>query len=257
MIRFFLILCTAFFCSISAQEKLPLDTLKLKEARDLYADDYGNVYIYKNKDFSLTKYDSLGKQLGKMMLTVPFRVQTVQNPLNIPLFSENAQELKFIDQNLNEIQKINFQQKFGFVRLVYAEDLQMLWILDESSKRLLQYNYRTDSILNSFPFTFNVDEVLDILIFENKVYLLGKNYFKVYNLRFDLLFESKVENVKRLRRENDSVLVIAQNSILQYVPNEGFKTIFEDADAKIVDKNSSTYFEIKDNNLYLYRPKND
>ncbi len=51
----------------------------------MLADDYGSLYIYKNKDFSFTKYDSLGKQIGKMMFTVPYKVQTVQNPLNVPI----------------------------------------------------------------------------------------------------------------------------------------------------------------------------
>jgi hypothetical protein len=40
-----------------------------------------------------------------MMLTVPYKVQTVQNPLYVPLFSENAQEMKFVDQNMNEIKE--------------------------------------------------------------------------------------------------------------------------------------------------------
>lgn len=104
------------FCSFSAQKSLPLDTLKLKEAKDMLADDYGNLYVYKNKDFSLTKYDSLGKQIGQMMLTVPFKVQSVQNPLSVPLFSENAQELKFVDQNMNEIQRVDFKQNSGLLK---------------------------------------------------------------------------------------------------------------------------------------------
>ncbi|RTZ49273.1 hypothetical protein EJ377_00740 [Chryseobacterium arthrosphaerae] len=62
-----------------------------------------------------------------------FKVQTVQNPLNVPLFSENAQEMKFVDQNMNEIQRIDFKQKFGFIRMAYAEDLQQLWLLDDST----------------------------------------------------------------------------------------------------------------------------
>jgi hypothetical protein len=40
----------------------------------------------------------------------------VQNPLNIVLFSENVQEIKFIDQNLNEIQTLDLKEKFGFIR---------------------------------------------------------------------------------------------------------------------------------------------
>lgn len=240
------------FCSLSAQKAIPFDSLRLKEAKDMLADDYGNLYIYKNKDFSFTKYDSLGKQIGKMMLTVPFKVQSVQNPLSIPLFSENAQELKFVDQNLNEIQRVDFKQKFGFIRMAYAEDLQQLWLLDDSMKRLIQYNFRNETTINSYPFSTSFDDLIDLLVFENKVYILTKKYFRVYSLKFEKLFETPLENGKRFRRESEFILVITNNSILKYIPEKELVTIFHDPDAQIVDKNTLSYFEIKANNLYLY-----
>jgi hypothetical protein len=46
-------ICIFIFCTSAAQNVLPLDTLKLKEAKDMLADDYGNLYIYKNKDLAL------------------------------------------------------------------------------------------------------------------------------------------------------------------------------------------------------------
>ena len=46
----------SFFCSFSAQKNLAFDSLMLKDVRDLLSDDYGNIYLYKNKDFSFTKY---------------------------------------------------------------------------------------------------------------------------------------------------------------------------------------------------------
>lgn len=243
------------FCTVSAQKSLPLDTLKLKEARDFFADDYGNLYIYKNKDFSLTKYDSLGKQIGQMMLTVPFKIQTVQNPLNIPMFSENGQEMKFADQNLNDIQRIDFKQKFSFIKHAYAEDLQQIWLLDESTRRLLQYNFRNDTTINSYPFDGGFDDIIDLLVFENKVYILSKDLFRVYSLKFEKLFEAEVKAAKRFRRENEMVLIITKNSILRYSPDQKISKIFEDLDAQIVDKNNLTFFEIKDNKLYLYTPE--
>ncbi|RXM38479.1 hypothetical protein BOQ62_16990 [Chryseobacterium sp. CH21] len=246
-ILFFLIFCTA-----SAQNILPLDTLKLKEAKDMLADDYGSLYIYKNKDFSFTKYDSLGKQIGKMMLTVPYKVQSVQNPLNVPLFSENAQEMKFVDQNMNEIQKLDFKQKFGFIRMAYAEDLQQLWLLDDSTKRLIQYNFRNDTTINSYPFDISFEDLMDMLVYENKVYILTRKHIRIYSLKFEKLFEAPLENGKRFRRENDAILVVANNFISQYIPEKGMATIFEDQDAQIVDKNILSYFEIKGNKLYLY-----
>ncbi|MCX8531152.1 hypothetical protein [Chryseobacterium luquanense] len=244
------------FCTVSAQKALPFDSLKLKETRDMFADDYGNLYLYRNKDFSFTKYDSLGKQLGKMMFTVPFRVQGVQNPLSVALFSENAQEMKFVDQNLNEIQKLDFRQKFTFIRHAYAEDLQQIWLLDESTKRLLQYNFRNDTTINSFPFDANFDDLIDLLVFENKIYILTKTQFRVYNLKFEKLFEASVENGKRFRRENEIILIIAKNTIFKYIPEKELTKIFEDPDAQIVDKNSLAYFEVKGNKLYLYSLEN-
>ncbi|KIA86061.1 hypothetical protein [Kaistella jeonii] len=240
-------------CSLSAQKNLAFDSLKLKEVRDLFADDYGNIYLYKNKDFSFTKYDSLGNQKGKLMLTLPFKIQSVQNPLNIPSFSENAQELKFFDQNLNEIQTVNFRQKFGFIRMVYAEDLQQLWLLDESMKRLIQYNFRDNKIVNSFPFDINFEDLTDFLVFESKVYFLGRNQFSVYNFKAEKIIEQSFKNGRRLRRENQNILIMSENSVQKF---EDFtlKTIFSSQYSQIVDKNSAAYFVIKDNKLYLYKP---
>ncbi|RLJ33099.1 hypothetical protein CLU97_2574 [Chryseobacterium sp. 7] len=250
--KFLNILFFLLFCTAPAQNIIPLDTLKLKEAKDMLADDYGNLYIYKNKDFSFTKYDSLGKQIGKMMLTVPYKVQTVQNPLNVPLFSENAQEMKFIDQNMNEIQRLDFKQKFGFIKMAYAEDLQQLWLLEDSTKRLIQYNFRNDTTINSYPFDISFEDLMDMLVYENKVYILTRKHIRIYSLKFEKLFEAPLDNGKRFRRENDAILVVANNFISQYIPEKGMTTVFEDQDAQIVDKNMLSYFEIKGNKLYLY-----
>ena len=143
------------------------------------ADDYGNIYLYKNKDFSFTKYDSVGNQRGKLMLTLPFKIQSVQNPLNIPSFSENAQELKFYDQNLNEIQTVKFREKFGFIKMVYAEDLQQIWLLDESTKRLIQYNFREDKIINSYSFNIDFENIIDVLILTMRFMCLRKIIYQL------------------------------------------------------------------------------
>ncbi|WP_326984167.1 hypothetical protein VUJ46_06390 [Chryseobacterium sp. MYb264] len=254
--RFLYLIFVFAFCAVSAQKALPLDSLKLKEAKDMLADDYGNLYIYKNKDFSFTKYDSLGKQIGKLMVTVPFKIQTVQNPLSVPMFSENAQEMKFVDQNLNEIQKVDFKQKFGFIKMAYAEDLQQIWLLDDSMKRLVQYNFRNDTTINSYPFEGSFDDLMDLLVYENKVYILTRKHIRVFSLKFEKIFEAEVLNGKRFRRENDNILVITNNSILKYVPEKEMVKVFEDPDAQIVDKNTLSYFEIKANKLYLYSLEN-
>ena len=186
-----------------------------------------------------------------MMLAVPFKIQNVQNPLNIVLFSQNAQEMKFIDQNLNEIQKIDLK-KFGFVKMAFAEDLQQIWLLDESMKRLVQYNFRDDKIINSFPLNFSVDEVRDLLVFENKLYLISNNEFLVYNFKSENITSIPTNNTLKLRRENDRIYIISKNKIEQLIDNN-LKTVCQSSSAEIVDKNSNAYFEVKDNKVYLYK----
>ena len=239
------------FFAVSAQQKLPFDSLKLKDTKELLADDYGNIYLYKNKDFSFTKYDSLGKQKGKLLLTLPFKIQSVQNPLSIPTFSENAQELKFFDQNLNEIQKINFREKFGQIKMVFDEDLQQIWLLDESSKRLLQYNFRDDKIINAYPFDIDFENIIDFLVDQQKVYVLSSKTFTVYDFNARKQKEIPINSGRRIVRENQNILVITQKEIL-LLENEELNPIFQDENAQIVDKNSASYFVIRDNKLYLY-----
>ncbi len=256
MENLFRILAFLTFCSLSAQKTLPFDSLKLRDAKDFLADDYGNIYLFKNKDFSFTKYDSLGKQKAKLMFALPFKIQSVQNPLNISSFSENAQELKFYDQNLVEIQTYDLRRKFGFVKMVYPENQQQMWLLDESAKLLFRFDFRRSEVIGSYPFDIDFSNIVDMLVFENKLYLLTENHFTVYNLNAEKLFEAMVENAKRLRRENFDVLLIAKSEILKF-ENNTLKTVFSSANSQIVDKNSSSFFAIKANKLYLYNHKHN
>jgi hypothetical protein len=249
--KLFPFLFLLIFTSFSAQQKVAIDSLKVRGANEIYADDYGNFYIYENRDFSLTKYSANGFQLAKLMLTLPFKVQSVQNPLYILAFSENAQEMRFFDQNLNEIEKVDFRQKFGYIKVVYAEDQRQIWLLDESTKRLILYDFRDDRVRSSIPVSFNLDEVKDLLIYRDSAYVLYPNKFLIYNFRTEKFAEINVENAGKLRRENADVLVTARNTIFE-VENDSLKTIFHSDKAQIVDKNSASYFEVRDGKLYLY-----
>lgn len=242
-------------CTANAQHLLPMDTVQLRETKELFADDYGNFYLYRNKDFSLTKYDSLGLQKGRLMLTLPFRIQSVQNPLNIPTFSENAQVLRFYDQNLNEIQTVDLRNQFGYIKAAYAEDQQFVWLLDESTKSLIRFNFRDGRSVLNIPLYLPVDGVRDLLVFENRIYILTQHQFLVFNMRSEKILELPIEEGKRLRRENDRIYIISADSVF-LLENGQTLEIFRVPGASIVDKNSTRYFVIKGNNLYLYPVRN-
>lgn len=239
------------FITISSQKKIDVDSLQLKDAKELLGDDYGNLYIYKNKDLSFTKYDSVGNQLGKLMLTFPYKIQSVTNPLNIVMFSENAQEIKFVDQNLNEIQKINLGLNFGFIKAVYAEDLQFAWIIDESNKTLIQYNFRSTSTISSFPFNINLTSLKDFLVYNNRVYILKENTFEVYSTKSTLLYSAPIPNAKKLRRNNNDIWIFGSQTINKF-DGKDLTQIFQNESAKIVDKNNAGFLALIKDKLYLY-----
>lgn len=226
--------------------------MQTKDIQELLGDDYGNIYFYRNKDLSFTKYDSIGTQLGKVMLTFPYKIQSVTNPLNIVMFSENAQEIKFLDQNLNEIQKINLSMTFGFIRAVYAEDLQYAWMVDESNKTLIQYNFRSSSVISSFPFNINLQSMKDFIVYNNEIYVLRENTFEVYNTQSTLLYSTTITDARKLRRINNDILIFADQTIRKF-DGKDLSEIFQNKSAKIVDKNNAGFLALIKDKLYLYK----
>lgn len=235
-----------------SQEVFPL---KIKDVQDFFIDDYQNIYLHKNKNFSVTKYDKNGKELAKMLLTLPFRVENVQNPLNIALFSENAQQIKLIDYNLNEIQKIDLQN-FGFVNQVYIEDLQQIWLLDESSKRLIQYNFRDNIQINSFSLFIDFSKIKDILVFSNYLFLLRENSFEIYDFSAKKIFDKTINNGRKLRRENENIYIITDKTIDRFSMPNTYHNVFRRDEAQIVDKNSTHFFELKQDKISIFTLSN-
>ncbi|MEN2435995.1 hypothetical protein AAH994_11310 [Weeksellaceae bacterium A-14] len=239
----------------AAQHVLPLDSVRIRDTEDFFADDYGSIYLYRKSDFSFTKYDSVGNQQGRVMMTLPFRVQGVQNPLSIFLFSQNAQEIRLLDQNLNEIQNIHLSRDFNFIQAAYAEDLQQVWLLDGVSGKLIQYNYRGRQTVASYQMNLDPLSVISMLVYQGKMYGLTDNSLVICNLKGQKIADIAVLSPMKLRRENDFIYVITRDSILKLNENNILETVFSAPEARIVDKNSSSFFEVKGNKFYLYSRK--
>ncbi len=239
----------------AAQHVLPLDSVRIRDTEDFFADDYGSMYLYRKSDFSFTKYDSVGNQQGRVMMTLPFRVQGVQNPLSIFLFSQNAQEIRLLDQNLNEIQNIHLSRDFNFIQAAYAEDLQQVWLLDGVSGKLIQYNYRGRQTVASYQMNLDPPSVISMLVYQGKMYGLTDNSLVICNLKGQKIADITVLSPMKLRRENDFIYVITRDSILKLNENNILETVFSAPEARIVDKNSSSFFEVQGNKFYLYSRK--
>ena len=124
-------------------------------------------------------------------------------------------------------------------------------MLYECTKRLIQYNFRDDRAVHSFTMKINFENIRDFLVFEKKVYILYDDHLLVYNFKSEKILEFATQDARKLRRENNEILIISKSTIRK-IEQQTLKTIFTAENSQIVDKNSATYFVIKENKLYLY-----
>ncbi len=245
------LLLLIFCIQVSAQKAFPIS---IKDRiNDVLIDDFDNLYLSLNNDLSIVKYDSLGNTKAELKLPYPFKIQSVENPLNIFLFSENGQEIKILDQNLNEVQCLKLYEKFSHIKAAYIEDLQYVWLLDSSQKSLIQYNYREGKVINSFPMKLDFDRVTDFLVFNRQVYLIMDTLFSVYGFNSDKVFSQKIVEGRKLRRENDKIEVLQNHSIAVYKPRQEISTIFLKENSIIVEKNSNHFLALIGDKFYLYQ----
>lgn len=248
LIILFLALPSYYFTQIYK----PYDSLIVDGSSNFQVDDYGNIYSQNRTGSSLAKFDSLGKKQSEIMLVFPYQLTTVQNPYNLTLFSENAQRVLFLDQHLNTIFQVDLRQKFGYIKRIFVENPQSLWLMDESSKSMINYRLRTDEILKSFNLKLNFEDLIDFYVYQDKIYWLTDHSLEVYNFQWELLSKHAISSPVRLKRENDAMIITTKNSIFR-LENSVIEVLFSHKDSEIVDKNSVTFFEMTGNKLYLYR----
>ncbi|WP_092736117.1 hypothetical protein [Riemerella columbipharyngis] len=237
------------FCP--AQKIIPIEGHTLENVTDAFLDDYGGVYLYNSKNFSLTKYNEEGEERDEILVTFPFKVQSVNNPLSIIAFSENMQQIEFLDQNLNQIQQIPLSS-VGYANMGYAENLQSIWVINESNKQLYKYNFRDGSIYAHYYLDIPLGNLKDMLVYSDKVFLLIDDRLLVYHYHTGKkVSEASVPLAKKIRREGREIFVISREAVYQYGVMS-VKKVFVKANARIVEKNNSNYLALIDNKLYLY-----
>lgn len=233
---------------------MPFDSIQLSEVSDFWADDYGDFYFLNKNNLNFTKYDSLGKKKGEMLWAVPFHVQPIDNPLNVVLFSENAQQLRFVDQNLNEIQDaISLSPEFGFVKAAYVEDQQYVWILDQSLRNLSKFDYRQKNIIKSYPFDMDYEDVKQLMVYKNQIYIIRKSSFEVWDFSLMKIFSQSMENITRIYQRKNKINLQTNTENWVFDGKDKLAKNFSASGAEHISSNFQKWFAIINNQLYLYQ----
>ena len=138
-------LCYIFMSSQEVINSIKLENIKLGCDTFLGFDNQQNSYSIKNnlltKKRNTKQFQYNNLSLGKIT-NVDF-----QNPLEIVIFYKNFNMVVLLDNQLNEIKKIDFNLKSTPVTLeaVALSSQNQIWIYDSISSKIGLYNVNTDT----------------------------------------------------------------------------------------------------------------
>jgi hypothetical protein len=233
-----------FPCFIWSQELTFIEKNELDADVFIGVDNYNSLYFIKDqvlyKKGTQTTYNFNDLQQGE--------IQSVDiiNPLNILVFYSDSNTVVFLDNYLNEIERINFSalSKFINVSHVSMAGKNQLWVFNIDSQQLELYNYRSQrKIVVSQPFE---GDIISQTSNFNYCYLLTKHQLRSYNIYGSLISEYTLKDYKKVVQHNNDIIIVKENE-LYYMPEDSLlaKKIVE-TDFNIKD------LQLKQDFLYIY-----
>ena len=197
-----LVLFLLLSASVLAQYNDPvasrMSTVIIEADQFIGQDSYDYQYFIKNNTLFKIKgtetFQYKNPSLGKISSV------DIQNPLRIILFYENFNVVVALDNQLNEVQKINFLEKLGgmIVSVCGFSSQNNFWIFDSTNQQLRLFNYRKnshkpigqpfDKAIKKYTADFNDFYWIDV---DNKFYrydIFGKKKLLAQIPNFDQVF---------------------------------------------------------------------
>lgn len=206
------LLFTSFLCNGQAP--------KAQTTKDLNADFYVGSDAYTNHYFinemAFYKQGPDGNFVFKDFSLGPLAKVDIINPLKIMLFYEQTNTVVFIDNRLNEIERINFNNLTGFVNISNAGNAgnNRLWLFNTDSQQLELYDYRQQRALQtSLPMEGRPQAMTSNF---NYCYVLFEDKLVTYNVYGSFLSEVPIDNASYLVQKNENVWVVKENKLIYF-----------------------------------------
>lgn len=224
-----------------------LDTIiPLKAERFVGIDSYGNVYSINGK----TLYKKSGSQRIQFSDLRLGEISTVDllNPLKITLFYAETNTAVILDNTLNEITRVVFNELENFRNVSHARTARdgQLWIFNTDLQRLELYDYRNNSIRSDFlP---QPDNAVELASDFNTCWVLTDTTLYQYNAYGSMLYKTGATDLQHIAFYDEQLFLQKKDSLYIKAPNKPdffpLKTRSE----------MDFQFYYKAGNGYLYRP---
>ena len=215
--RWHVYLFMLFAISIQAQQ------LELKFEKQLQADQfigvdpYNNYYFIKDNVFHKKGPDGAlvfsDFQLGALSSI------DIINPLKIALFYESVNTVVFLDNKLNEIERINFNIQSDLINsgTVTNAGNNRLWVFNVDTQQLELFNYRSQNkTIVSQPFS---GEIIAQASNFNYCFLLTEHSLRAFNSYGSFLFETNISGFEKIVQQNEKIIGLKENELFYITEN--------------------------------------
>ena len=224
----------------------------LQDSLSIIADDYIGIDAYSNhyfvKDNNFFKINKQDNWQNKNLSLGKISKIDISNPLKIILFYQNFNTVVALDNQLNEVEKINFSAALPELNVaaIGMSSNNNFWVFNDLNQQLGLYNFVKNSYLKiGLPFVNSL-----------KTYHSDFNYFYWIdnnNALYDCDVFGKITLLAKIP-DYDTVFIANEKSVLFNKNNELFyfdvvlnKTIF----LKNVDKTMKSFY-LKDQKLVIF-----
>ena len=222
--------------------------IPLQADRFVGVDDFDNVYyvtgnvFYKKRASDSIPYNNI--QLGDIGNI------DILNPLEITVFYPDFNTVIKLDNTLNEITKIDFNQREAFRNIQYtttAND-KNLWIFNSDLQQLERFNYQTRELIPiNQPLNQNVIAQKSNY---NFCWLLTPTTLLKYNIYGNLLSATPVRDYEDFSQSRNLLILKKNNRLFCKKEGSDNVTLLKISGITVKD------FYINANNLYIYDGEN-
>jgi len=138
------------------------------------------------------------------------------NPLKIMLFYQQTNTVVFVDNKLNEVERISFNNLQEFVNLSAAGNAgnNRIWLFNVDTQQLELFDYRLERKLqSSLPMEGNLVAMASNF---NYCYLLFEDTLITYNVYGSFLSEIPITNARFITQNDEDVWIVKNNEVFRY-----------------------------------------
>lgn len=209
--RIWIILWLALVAPLSAQQLKLVDSKPLQADHFLGYDSYDNLFY--QLESAIYKVGPLGDFVFQDYQLGPIYSVDIINPLNVVVFYRDANTVVFLDNRLNEIERINLSTQALALNVDAASNTgnNRLWVFNVDTQQLETYNYRNQrQTIVSQP---TAGKALDMSSDFNYCYLLMEDGLYAFNVYGSALWSIPITGGNQVVHQKRSLILATENQL--------------------------------------------